>query len=377
MANDYQTAGENWAAEGDGAAEGATAEAIEAGTQDAPTPAPQAPLPVDPGNVPPTLHEASDKWGKERPNANADLAELKGDAPKADEPPVERAATTSEIAAVIRAQINGKDIEVPEHLMIPLKRNGVTTYVPLKDVMASGMMEQDYRIKTGEVARQRQEIQQLQYQAQAEAARMQERAKMMQEEHEKWNQAKRTPEGLQQWQQHYDAMKNNPMYREAFENSQKVRESEAENAVLRQQSEDRIAQETTSQLAGQITAMGTQYPGVNPQEIMRQYGLILKAGEVDRISMDHVAHLYRQEADKVSTYTLPFQTEMETVRKELEGLRKQQAAITANAATDKAISRAKAPNTTPQGVPQSHTPPRQKPYTPDQAEEVRRNWSKG
>lgn len=376
MANDYEAAGESWAAGETGAVEGVT-ETTPATEAPAPeTQAPPAPVAPAPGTEQPTLLESSEAWARDDKGRFA---------PKVDEPaasaateadPAARAATQAEISAAIKAQLHGKDIDVPENLMIPLKRNGKVEYVPLKDVMASGMMERDYRFKTEEVARQRQEVQQYQARIAATEAAANETRRQLAEEHASWEAAKRDPVKLAQWENHYKLMASDPQYKQTYEAAQRARVVEAENGALRAQVETREAEDITRQLTSQITAMGAEYPGVEPGRIMQQYGLILKAGEVDTFDMNHVRWLYQQEASNAQAARAPILSQVEALTAELASVKKLQAAVAKNAATDTAISRAKAPNLAPSGTPQSHVPAPPKPYTSADADEVRSAWSK-
>lgn len=284
-----------------------------------------------------------------------------------------REATAEEIADAIEAMRNGQPYRLPKDLTVPLKRGDQVEFVPIEEALRGAMRQADYTRKTTEVAQHRRAVEEERTKLQVEAARFEARQKALAEQEAAWREARKDPAKLAEYEQHYLAMQNNPVYRQMVEDALRAREVEAENAVYREREEMETNLAIANRVYDAILAAGEQYQGVNPDRVKERLSLGLQAGTM-ALSVDQIHKLYREEAGYASQVVSPIQKQVEELKAELATLKAQQKAETHNANTAAAMQRAKTPNLAPTGGPPATGRKPRQPFTRDKLDEVHKEW---
>lgn len=253
----------------------------------------------------------------------------------AAETPVE--ATPAEVQAQIEyleARLGDEPFQIPKNVALPWKRGNETGFAPITEVLASTMMEKDYRQKTQTVAAEKRTVE-------AEKARLAAERALFLEERGEFESALKDPEKLQHWQNHYDQMTSNPVYRQNVEDARAKRMTDAELDVYRASEERQVIEETTQNLYTTIVELGSQYQGVDPERVRTIYAERLVAGAIPEITLDSIHQVYKQEADYTLKVVSPLRGELDALKAELDTLKASRATVEHNAKTDAAIARTK------------------------------------
>lgn len=290
----------------------------------------------------------------------------------AAEPVVE--ATPAEVEAQIEyleARLGDEPYQLPKNIAVPWKRGNETGFAPISEVLSSFMMEKDYRQKTQTVAAERRAVE-------AEKARVAAEKALFLEERGEFEGALKDPEKLQHWQNHYDQMLSNPVYRQNVEDARAKRMSDAELSVYRESEERQVIEETTQNLYSTIIELGSQYQGVDPERVRTIYAERLVAGAIPEITLESIHQVYKQEADYTQKVVSPLRGELDALKAELASLKTSRATVEHNAKTDAAIARTKgAPivaavgNGAPPGIPAKKPA---EPFTSPQYRDRIREW---
>lgn len=290
------------------------------------------------------------------------------------------AAAGQTVAEFLEARLNGQPYQLPKGVELPWKRGNETGFVSVEELQKRDMLERDYRLKTAALAEQKRSYEAMQRQIAAEQARVKAREAYLAEQEEQARQAFKDPGELQRWHDHLQRYQSDPHYRRAWDDSLRVRETEAELSVYREAEEQQAVIDTATQLAAEVERIvTTEFPGVDVALVRERYAQALMAGQADMSEMA-IRHFAKQEAAVAERVTQPLRSELDEMRKELAALKKERElaaqAAQHNATTSHALNRAAAPNVAPAGG-APPAPPARKPreaYTADKRDEVHREW---
>lgn len=283
-----------------------------------------------------------------------------------------QAQAVEEYLEVLRS--NGEKFQLPKDLQVPWKRGAESGVLPITEVLKSPMLERDYRIKTQEAAEQRR-------QNAIEAARIKAEKEAIEAEREQLRAAMIDPEKLEQYQQHYEMLRTNPLYRKNVEDALKQRVTEAELNIRLEAEADQVNREAAENLYATIVETAKQYPGVDPERVREIYAKALVNGDIQEITEASIHQVYKQEADYAARTVAPLQAELTELRAQIAALSTSKAAEAHNAKTDQALAKAKAQpvvaatgNATAVGT----APPvtKFKPFTSQELPEKLREWSR-
>lgn len=274
----------------------------------------------------------------------------------------------------LEAQRGGKPYQFPKDVMLPWKRGAERGFAPVEEVLKSYMMETDYRHKTQAAAEERRRNA-------IETARIRAEKEAVAAEREQLRAAMVDPEKLEQYQQHYEQMRTNPVYRKMVEDALDQRATKAELDVRLAEESEQVNREAAENLYNTIVEFGAQYPGVDPDRVRQVYAKALVAGDITEINEASIHQVYKQEADYLTKNVSPLQAELTELRRQVETLTASKATEAHNANTDRKLAAAKATpvvaavgNATAVGT---SVPPTQfKPFTLGDYQQKISEWSK-
>lgn len=250
-------------------------------------------------------------------------------------PPV--GATAEQIQDFIDAQIEGQTdpFKIPRGVRIPLKRGDQINYVPLTELQAGGMREQDYRHKTGEIGELRRDLQ-------TARARLDAQTRAFETEKNEFLAAQTDPAKWTQWQEHFKQYNENPIYRARVDAAREGQAAKAELDTIREERQVAAVSRGRETVIGWIDELGTQYPAVDKARVQAIYADQLTQ-EAAPLSREAVAAIYRQEAEYLNRASSPLQTQIEDLKRQVEALSDSQKVQTQNDQTRHAVRRAAAP----------------------------------
>ena len=266
---------------------------------------------------------------------------------------------TEEAEEVAQKFIEGKlgeeTFQLPEGVLVPLERDGKTEYVAIEEVLKRGMMEQDYRHKTAELADSRRAFETSQATASHERAKLEAKEKYLAEQENEIKAALSDPESAERFQQHLEMLRTNPMYKKTWEQGLANRETEAERDSLQAEKDDRVVREASTTALGWIESLATEFEGVDQGRVATVYGQRLSAGQAS-LDISDVRSIYQAEADYLSRASEPLRDQLATLSAKIDGLTASQAAEEQNETTQHAVKRAKTtPVATGAGAPAKST----------------------
>jgi hypothetical protein len=291
-------------------------------------------------------------------------------------PAVEAAAANAgqTVEEFLEGRLGDQPFQIPKGLLLPWKRGKENGFAPITEVLASDMMERDYRHKTQAAAEQRRQLE-------AAQARLAAREAAVKAEAEQLRAAMLDPEKLNAYNEHYEQMAKNPIYRKQVEDAQRGREDSAELAIVREQEQLAVQQEAATNLGNYIIDTAAQYPGVDPDRVRAIYSRGLISGDIQEITEASIHQVYKQEADYVTKTVSPLQAELTALKAQVAALSGAKAAEAHNANIDKKLVQAKAaPVVAAKGngtaVGTSNPPTQLKPFTSDKMPDAIREWSR-
>jgi hypothetical protein len=258
--------------------------------------------------------------------------------PAAEATPVVEAAAAAagqSVEEFLEGRLGDKPFQIPKGVLLPWKRGKESGFAPITEVLASDMMERDYRHKTQAAAEQRRQLD-------IEKARLTAREAAIKTEAEQLRAAMLDPAKLEQYNAHYEQMQNNPLYRKMVEDAQRGHEDSAELSIIREQETLAVQQEAAANLRNFIQETAAQYPGVDPDRVRSIYSKGLISGDIKEITEESVHQVYRQEADYTKQVVAPLQGRLAELEAQIESLKGSKAAEAHNANTDKKLAQAKA-----------------------------------
>lgn len=293
--------------------------------------------------------QAAEPVTVETPAAETTPAVVETPTPAPDPTPTDPAPTPEPVtmAQFIEARRGEEPYQLPEDVLLPVKRKGAVEYVPVAEVLKAEMMEKDYRIKTAEAAEARRIA--AEERAQNEAEKV-----WLAEERDRLEGALRDQAAFDQYQEHLRLMQENPMYRQAFEDQRGKRQADAQLEVYKEADRVEAVQRGAQNVRAMIEDVATRFHGVNPERVAQRYGDYLRANR-EAVSLKPEA--VRADLERLfSDEQAYIQQVRQPVSAEIEELKKQMAALTAsveqkNNQTTHAVNRAKAPVTAPAGSP--------------------------
>lgn len=263
---------------------------------------------------------------------------VEGDKPEAEKP-VESKFRNADgtFAKTIKAKFGETDFEVPEGLLVPIKRGDTVEFKPLAEIQKEGMLYNDYNKSKQELADQRRTMTAETAAAQAETKVWKAITKEILENPGKAMKYRQDPELAGLWA---DAAEG--------------RLVAARTEALAQVSQQDASQEAVARIQSWAEAMAGEFPGVDPQAVLREYGDFLyqhgeavKAGRAledpGAISMDRLRTYFTTHHSRVASVVNPLQARLEAAEKALAELKAQQGAD----ATKKVVQHAAARQATP------------------------------
>lgn len=232
-----------------------------------------------------------------------------------------------QFAKVIKAKNGEAEMDLPEGLLLPLKRGEQVTMKPLADVLKEGMLYNDYQAKTAEAsAKVRDAVSRAQV-AEAEATQVRAILKEIREKPDLAFRLKEDPE-------------MNALWEDSFE--KKVRD--AKDAAATTVSAGEYTQQGVQVALGWIQELAPQFEGVDPETVREAYATYLQspqaANDPQALTPARIQQFYAREQKRIGAVVNPFKAELEKVKAELKALKSAK-----NANTDQALKRAAAPPT--------------------------------
>ncbi len=294
-----------------------------------------------------------------------------------DEPPgvVEPAVVAEVVEKFIECKLGEEVFQLPEGVRIPLKRGDETEYVPIEEVRKRGMLEQDYRAKTTELSNERRAFEASQATATTAQARLDAKEKYLTEQEAEIKAALSDPESAEQYQQHLEMLRSNPMYKKTWDDRWANREIVAERDALLETQDARVVQEASTTALGWIETLATEFDGVDPGRVASIYGQRLSAGQAS-LDISDVRSIYQTEADYLAGASKPLRDQIATLSAKFDALTASQTAEEQNETTRHAVTRAKTvPVATGAGAP-AHTPTTPGKFGPNELAERNSTWAK-
>jgi len=284
------------------------------------------------------------------------------------------AAEAQAVEEFLEARQGDKPYQFPKNVSLPWKRGNETGFTPVEEILKGYMMEKDYRIKTQQTAEERRQVA-------VERARVMAEKAAIDGEREQLRAAMIDPEKLEQYQQHYEQMRVNPVYKKFVEDALDKRVTQAELDVIRNEERDAGLQEAATNLTSFIRDTASQYNGVDPERVIATYRRGLISGEIPEITEQSVHQIFKAEAEYTGKILSPIQSEMAELKAQIATLSGAKAVEAHNAKTDTALAKNKAApvlgalgNGTAVGT--SNPPTQFKPFTSDTYSDKVREWSK-
>jgi hypothetical protein len=289
-------------------------------------------------------------------------------------------ASAQEIVDFIEAQLGeGETFKIPKGVRLPLKRGADIEYVELEELQRRGMLEKDYRHKTGELAQERRAYEQRQTQMQAQEARLRAREEWIQEQEELAREAQTDPEKFAAFEEHLRQYAENPYYRKNVDAALRQRETEAVNEVYRQRDDQEVVSSAVEAAIGWIDEIAgdEKYQHVDKDRVRSLYAQRLSANQAT-LDPAEVRALFDQEADYLSRSVSPLQQQLADLKAQVETLQASTAGKRQNETTAHAVNRAKTPPViTGSSAPGSGQRPEPKPFgireLPDRISQWARN----
>ena len=288
---------------------------------------------------------------------------------------VETAGVEEVVQKFIECKLGDEAFQLPEGVRIPLKRGDETEYVPIEEVRKRGMLEQDYRAKTTELSNERRAFEASQATAATAQARLDAKEKYLTEQEAEIKAALSDPESAEQYQQHLQMLRDNPMYRKTWEERWANRETAAERDALLATQDERVVQEASTTALGWIEKLATDFDGVDPGRVASIYGQRLSAGQAS-LDISDVRSIYQAEADYLAGASKPLRDQLANLSAKIDALTASQTAEEQNQTTRHAVKRAKTvPVATGAGAPAT-TPTTPGKFGPNELAEKNSAWAK-
>ncbi len=294
-----------------------------------------------------------------------------------DEPTgvVEPAVVEEVVEKFIECKLGDEPYQLPEGVRIPLKRGDETEYVPIEEVRKRGMLEQDYRAKTTALSDERRAFEASQASATTAQAKLDAKEKYLSEQEAEIKAALSDPESAEQYQQHLQMLRDNPIYKKTWEGRWANQETEAERDALLADQDARVVQEASTTALGWIKELATDFDGVDQGRVASIYGQRLSAGQAS-LDISDVRSIYQAEADYLKRASEPLRDQLANLSAKIDALTASQTAEEQNETTRHAVKRAKTvPVATGAGAPaKAHVAPEI--FSPNQLAEKNSEWAK-
>lgn len=276
----------------------------------------------------------------------------------------------------VEAKFGEEIIKIPKGAEIQIERKGEKLWVPVETMRGATMMEHDYQRKTEKLASERREYESREQSRQAEAARVAAYEKDLQEREINLIQAMGDPAAMANWEQHQLMLATNPVYKQAWTDSQSKRQSDAELATYKNRDAAAAVQTGVDKAVQWLGEAAERYPTVNVERVRQQYARDL-ADERATLDPTYVEGLFKAEAEYLAERMSPVEKQLAEMRAQITALQATPAAV--NALTQHAVNRAKTPPVAPSGSPPSPVPPARKrePVPMRDMAAMNERWSRG
>lgn len=292
------------------------------------------------------------------------------------EPVAEIPETVEEIAqAFIDAKLGDDPYQLPENVLLPLKRGDSVEYKPVMDVLREGMLKRDYDEGRREQKERERALEARTARIEAEQARFEERAKFLAEREEEIKGAMTDPAKWAAYQDHLKQYQSNPIYRNNVDKALAQRETEAELATYREREDERVKSEAVSHVRGWIEDMAAQYPGVDPNRVARVYGSALSNGQA-ALDRAEVQRVFQAEATYLEQSMSPLQAQLAEMKATLDAMQAEKAAEQHNETTAHALNRAKTPRVATGNAAPVQTPVPATKFGPNELSERNAAWAR-
>lgn len=349
-----------------------------------------SPAPASAPSAPPPAAPAPQPSARERQQAWIN----KSAAPAAPAPGTQPTDTSTSTAAVaqaaaaagqtveefLEAKHGDQIIKIPLAATIPIKRNGQTEYVPVKDYQADVSREVDYRRKTATLSAERQAFDTERRTHAAQVARDTALREQFEVDRKQYEEAIADPQKWELWQQHQEALRTNPIYKANWEAGREAGVLKAEIAAIRQSDEEQQVATIAQRITTAIETMATEFPGVDPVAVQQQYAQALSLGQAD-LNATSLRSFFQSEAQRAQAYAGPLAKEVEELKAQIAKLTsQQQSAEQHNTQTARALERdRKGRFTAPAGGAPLNPGAKQRPtpYTSAEATARKNAWING
>lgn len=297
--------------------------------------------------------------------------------PVAPAPGASAAAVVEFIDALID-EAGTQKLQIPATARIPLEVNGEIQYVTAAELRKRGMLEADYRLKTEEVGNARRELEEHAGRLIADRARMEAREQWIADERKRLQEAQKSPEAWERYQNHLRLLQDDPEYAKTFDDALKGREMAAEDAAEAAARHRELVGEGIAAAATWMLELAAQpaYAHVDLDRVRELYARDLETGKAT-LDRGYVERIFQAEADQAHRAVGPLEARIAELSAQVAALQGQtDAAAAHNRTTQHAIDRGAAPpvNT---GLPAAPGPADRKvrPFTPRELPEVNREWA--
>jgi hypothetical protein len=278
-------------------------------------------------------------------------------------------------------RLDGKEYKIPKAFEIPLKRGDEVEYVPITEQQGMGMREKDYRQKTQNAAELKRELDRKLAEQSAAAARAQAREQVLTQREQQLREMVKDPQGFEQYQEHIELLRSNPLYAQAIEEGLNSELEQADRSITEEQQYESAVVDAVNMARGWIDEVGQeeQFAGVDPERVRARYAseLSMNSAPLDR---KEVERIFQQEAEYRSNLiaSSPLRTELEELRAQLAKVQETQEAGAHNTATQHAINRQSTPNVAPTGSPPAPAEvQRPKPFGIKELDSRISQWARG
>lgn len=300
-------------------------------------------------------------------------------APAAQPAPGASAAAVQEfIDALIGEGDKPETLKIPANARIPMPVNGKIEYITAGELRKRGMLEADYTAGKQELSDNRRELEEHAARLIADRARLEAREKYIADERKRLQDAQKSPEAWERYQNHLRMLADDPEYAKVFEDALHGRELDAENQASEAARHREMVGEGVAQSATWMLEMAAdpQFAHVDLDRVREIFAGQLESGKAT-LDRSHVERIFRAEADQAQRAVGPLQEQIAKLTDQVNALQGQTvAAVAHNRQTQHAIERAAAPPVTT-GLPAAPAPAdrKVKPFTPRELPEVNREWA--
>jgi hypothetical protein len=314
------------------------------------------------------------------PPAEAPPAPKPGEAPP--EPPAAAPAAGKDVIQAIGP--DNKPVALPKGLRFTVKSGAVTEKRTLDELVKGGMRELDYQRGRQETIRLNRELQQAQRTLTAREAALKVKEDFLTEQHTDLTEALKDPAKLEAFLEQTRLAATNPRVAAMINDALKSRMTTAELEAMKSTAAQADVENDVNQAMTWIAelAQRPEFAGVDPERVRFLHSRELVANDKWDNTPQHLELIFQHEANYLQSFRKsvegPLSERLTALEAELNKGKEAGGREAHNAKTERALTRAKAPNTAPGGgsPPGPRTVEAPKPIPPTRAahEDAIKKW---